>query len=124
MKTAWGLAVVAALLSLAGFSFEQMFDRRASLDAARLASRLLRAVDFACRLDDGSLLFAFADTDLRAAHVLARRIASVLKHTMLRPDHRPGIVPNGPNVTLATLKPGDTALTLLARAAPRPVAAA
>jgi hypothetical protein len=56
--------------------------------------------------------------------VLARRIASVLKHTMLRPAHRPGIVPNGPNVTLATLKPGDTALTLLARAAPRPVAAA
>jgi hypothetical protein len=111
-------------LTLAGFSFEQMFDRRASLDAARLASRLLRELDFACRLDDGSLLFAFTGTDLRAAHVLARRIASVLKHTMLRPAHRPGIVPNGPNVTLATLKPGDTALTLLARAAPRPVAAA
>ena len=52
-------------LSLARFSFEQEIDRRASLDAARLVSRLVRDVDFACRQDDGSILFAFADTDLR-----------------------------------------------------------
>jgi hypothetical protein len=46
----------------------------------------------------------------------------VLKHTMLRSDRdRPNV---GPAVTLATLKPADTALTLLARVAPRPVAAA
>jgi hypothetical protein len=114
----------AAGLSLAGFSFEQMFDRRASLDAARLASRLVREGDFACRQHDGSLLFAFPGTDLRTAHVLARRIASALKHTMLRPVHRPDITPNGPDITLATLKPGDTVVSLLARASPRPVAAA
>ena len=82
----------------------------------------MRNTDFACRQDDGSILFAFGDTDLRDAHVAARRLASVLKHTMLRPDReRPA---PSPAVTLATLKPTDTVLTLLARVAPRPVAAA
>ena len=109
-------------LSLARFAFEEPLDRRTSLDAARLVSRLVRDADFACRQDDGSILFAFADTDLRSAHVVARRLASVLKHTMLRPDRElPGF---SPNVTLATLKPNDTMLTLLARVAPRPVVAA
>jgi hypothetical protein len=109
-------------LSLARFSFEEPVDRRASLDAARLVSRLMRDSDFACRQDDGSILFVFADSDLRSAHVAARRLASVLKHTMLRPGpEQPQITPS---VTLATLKPADTALTLLTRVAPRPVAAA
>jgi hypothetical protein len=85
-------------------------------------SRLVRSVDFAHRQDDGSILFAFADTDLRSAHVAARRLASVLKHTMLHRDREEARV--SPAVTLATLKPTDTALTLLARVAPRPVAAA
>ncbi len=109
-------------LSLARFSFDEPLDRRTSMDAARLVSRLVRDVDFACRQDDGSILFAFGDTDLRAAHVVARRLASVLKHTMLRADReRPAV---SPAVTLATLKPADTMHTLLARVAPRPVAAA
>jgi GGDEF domain-containing protein len=109
-------------LSLARFSFEPEIDRRTGLDAARLISRLVRDADFACRQDDGSILFVFADSDLRAAHVAARRLASVLKHTMLRPDRdRPGV---SPSVTLATLKPSDSVLTLLARVSPRPVAAA
>ncbi len=109
-------------LSLARFSFEQEIDRRASMDVARLVSRLMRNTDFACRQDDGSILFAFAETDLKAAHVAARRLASVLKHTMLRPDRDRTHV--SPSVTLATLKDRDTMLTLLARVAPRPVAAA
>ena len=109
-------------LSLARFSFEQQIDRRTSLDAARLVSRLVRDTDFACRQDDGSILFVFAEADLRAAHVAARRLASVLKHTMLQPGRdRPHV---SPAVTLATLKPSDTMLTLVARVAPRPVAAA
>jgi hypothetical protein len=111
-----------ARLSLARFFFEEPLDRRTSMDAARLISRLVRNFDFACRQDDGSILFAFGDTELRDAHVAARRLASVLKHTMLRTDReRPGI---SPAVTLATLKPADTMHTLLARVAPRPVAAA
>ena len=109
-------------LSLARFSFDDPLDRRTSMDAARLMSRLVRNSDFACRQADGSILFAFGDTELRDAHVAARRLASVLKHTMLRADRdRPGM---SPSVTLATLKSTDTPHSLLARVAARPVAAA
>jgi GGDEF domain-containing protein len=108
--------------SLARFAFEEPVDRRTAMDAARLVSRLVRDADFACRQDDGSILFVFADTDLRSAHVVARRLASVLKHTMLRPGgNRP---PVSPAVTLAALKPADTAVTLLTRVTPGAVAAA
>ena len=108
-------------LSLARFSFEQDVDRRSSFDAARLTGRLIRDFDFASRQDDGSILVGFVDTDLRHAHVAARRLASVLRHTMLRPNHSAAQIT--PSVTLAMLKPNDTLLTLLARVAPRRVAA-
>jgi hypothetical protein len=83
------------------------------LDAARLFSRLVRSIDFACQEQDGSILAAFTETDLRSAHVVARRIASVLKHTMLSPDHDRHAI--RPTVTLATLKPSDNLSTLVAR---------
>ena len=92
------------------------------MDTARLVSRIVRNIDFACQGSDGSILCVFTGTDLRAAHVISRRIASVLKHTMLRAD-RDQPAP-GPAVTLATLKSSDTLHTLLARVAPLPVAAA
>jgi GGDEF domain-containing protein len=105
-------------LSLARFSFEQPIERRVSMDAARLVSRLMRDTDFACRGDDGSILFAFGDTELRDAHVAARRLASVLRHTMLRLDReRQGVIPS---VTLATVKPSDSVESLLERVAPNP----
>jgi GGDEF domain-containing protein len=107
-------------LSLARFSFEEPLDRRTSMDVARLVSRLVRNSDFACRQDDGSILFTFVGTDLRDAHVAARRLASVLRHTMLRVDRER----LSPSVTLAVLKPADTVHTLLARVVARPVAAA
>jgi hypothetical protein len=100
-------------LSVARFSFEEMSDGRAHLDAARLFSRLVRNIDFACQEQDGSILAAFTATDLRSAHVVARRIASVLKHTMLSPDHDRNAI--RPTVTLATLKPTDNLSTLVAR---------
>jgi hypothetical protein len=100
-------------LSLARFAFEQPLDRRAGLDAARLLSRLVRALDFACQEDDGSIVAAFTETDLRAAHVIARRIASVLKHTMLAPDRDK--VSIQPTITLATRKSTDTVESLAAR---------
>lgn len=110
-------------LSLARFAFPPALDRRASLDAARLVSRLVRNVDFGCRASDGSILVAFSATVLRNAHVIARRIASVLRHTMLAPADDPsGHV--DPAVTLATLKATDTVESLLARVSdPDPVAA-
>lgn len=99
-------------LSIARFAFEGI-DRRISLDAARLVSRLVRNVDFACREADNSIFAVFTETDLRAAHVVARRIASVLKHTMLAPDRdRDGV---DPAVTLATLKAADNVASLIAR---------
>jgi len=108
-------------LSIARFSFDQALDHRISMDAARIVSRLMRTVDFACRQDDGSILTVFTSTDLRAAHVAARRLAAVLKQTMLRLERdQPAAAPN---VTLATLKPSDTVVTLMSRVAPPAVAA-
>ncbi len=99
-------------LSIARFSFDGS-DRRSSLDAARLLSRLMREVDFACREADNSIFAVFTETDLRAAHVVARRIASVLKNTTMAPDRkRIGIEAA---VTLATLRPTDSVNSLLAR---------
>jgi len=99
-------------LSIARFSFARG-DRRASLDAARLLSRLMRQVDFACREADNSIFAVFTATDLRGAHVIARRIASVLKNTMLAPDRKRGSL--DATVTLATLKPTDNVESLVAR---------
>src|SRR4029453_4914416 len=74
---------------VARFSFEGVRKRPAHVDAARLFSRLVRNIDFACREQDGSILAAFTETDLRSAHVVARRTASVLRHTLLRPAPPP-----------------------------------
>jgi hypothetical protein len=108
-------------LSVARFSFEEI-DARSSLDAARLFSRLVRDIDFACREADGTILAAFTDTDLRSAHVVARRIASVLKHTMLSPEGDRRTI--RPTVTLATLKASDNLSTLVARVGSYPAVAA
>jgi len=111
-------------MTLARFTFPEMVDRRANMDAARLVSRLVRSADFACRASDGSILLAFSETPLRSAHVVARRIANVLRHTMLSAegaDGRPVRV--DPSITLAALKSNDTVETLLARVS-EPVAVA
>ncbi len=102
-----------AALSLARFSFDDTLDARASMDAARLLTRLIRNIDFGCRDDDGALLIAFTQTDLRSAHVVARRIAGLIKNTMLVPLRGRDTV--AANVTLATLKAGDTLDSLMAR---------
>ena len=103
-------------LTLARFNFPQSIDRRSNMDAARLASWLMRSADFACRADDGSLLIAFAETALRSAHVVARRIASVLRHTTLTSETAGGkTLRVDPTITLAALKGTDTVESLLAR---------
>jgi hypothetical protein len=100
-------------LSLARLQIHSPNDRRASYDAARIVGRLVRTTDFACRDSDGAILMAYTETDLRTAHVVARRIASVLKHTVLSPGtDRTGIVPS---LTLATFRPTDTVASILAR---------
>lgn len=99
-------------LSVARFSFGKDLDERASLDAARLMSRLIRNIDFATRDEEGAILVAFTQTDLRNTHVIVRRIATSLKRMILTPK---GEEPPAANVTLATLKAGDTLDTLMIR---------
>ena len=111
-----------AALSVARFTFDGVSDRRAYLDAARLFSRLVRNVDFACREHDGSILAAFTATDLRNAHLLARRIASVLRRTMLSPGSDRRTI--RPTITLAALRPRDNLATLVARIGAYPKVAA
>lgn len=99
-------------LSIARFSFGKELDSRCSLDAARLMSRLIRNIDFATRDEEGAILVAFTQTDLRNTHVIVRRIATSLKRMILTPQ---GGEPPAANVTLATLKAGDTLDTLMMR---------
>ncbi|HEY7663789.1 MAG TPA: GGDEF domain-containing protein [Xanthobacteraceae bacterium] len=110
-----------AALSIARFTFDGV-DRRAYTDAARLFGRLVRDVDFACRDLDGSILAAFAATDLRNAHLLARRIASVLRQTMVPPGGDRRSIRS--TITLAALRPRDNLATLAARIGAYPKVAA
>jgi len=99
-------------LSVARFSFGKDLDERASIDAARLMSRLIRNIDFAMRDEEGAILVAFTQTDLRSTHVTVRRLATSLKRMILAPQ---GEEPPAANVTLATLTAGDTLATLMMR---------
>jgi hypothetical protein len=97
-------------LSMARFAFDPDHPR-AQLDGARILSRLMRQMDFGAVQDDGSVIVAFAETDLRTAHMIARRLASVMRHT----SHGKRDAQSEPAVTLATLQPDDSAKSLLAR---------
>ncbi|WP_029582971.1 hypothetical protein [Bradyrhizobium sp. URHD0069] len=97
-------------LSLARFAFEPAHPR-AQLDGARILSRLMRQMDFGAAQEDGSVIVVFAETDLRTAHMIARRLSSVMRQTSNgKRDTR-----SEPVVTLATLLPADSAKSLLAR---------
>jgi hypothetical protein len=97
-------------LSVARFAFDPAHPR-AQLDGARILSRLMRQMDFGVARDDGSVLVVFAETDLRTAHMIARRLSSVMRQT----SHGKRDTRAEPDVTLATLLPSDTAPSLLAR---------
>ena len=97
-------------LSVARFAFDPDHPR-AQLDGARILSRLMRQMDFGAAQDDGSVIVVFAETDLRTAHAIARRLSSVMRHT----SHGKRDVRPEPEVTVATLSPSDTAKSLLAR---------
>ena len=101
----------AADCRVARFAFDPA-NSRARLDGARLLSRLMRQMDFGTLRDDGSALVVFAETDLRTAHIIARRLFSVMRHTAYdNKDSRR----NEPVVSVATLMPQDTVQSLLAR---------
>jgi hypothetical protein len=110
-------------MSIARFVFPPDLSRRASVDAARLTSRLIRASDFACQADDGAITVVFTESALRHTHVIARRIASVMRHTMLDSERHDGTRIEA-MVTLASLKSTDTPQSLLARVSERTTEAA
>ena len=97
-------------LSVARFAFDPIHPR-AQFDGARILSRLMRQMDFGTTQDDGSVIVVFAETDLRTAHGIARRLSSVMRHTAYgKRDTR-----SEPAVTVAAMQPSDTAQSLLAR---------
>jgi hypothetical protein len=98
-------------LSVARFAFDPAHSR-ARIDGARLLSRLMRQMDFGALRDDGSALVVFAETDLRTAHGIARRLSSVMRHTAYDSKDRRR---SEPAVSLAALEASDTVQSLLAR---------
>jgi hypothetical protein len=97
-------------LSVARFAFDPAHPR-AHIDGARILSRLMRQMDFGAVQTDGSVIVAFAETDLRTAHMVARRLTSVMRHT----SHGKRDPRCEPTVTVATLMPSDSAKSLLSR---------
>jgi hypothetical protein len=97
-------------LSVARFAFDPAHPR-AQIDGARIISRLMRQMDFGAAGEDGSVIVAFAETDLKTAHAIARRLSSVMRHT----SHGPRDTRAEPDVTVATLMPKDSAKSLLSR---------
>ncbi|MGH6680922.1 MAG: GGDEF domain-containing protein [Bradyrhizobium sp.] len=97
-------------LSVARFAFDPR-NPRAQLDGARIISRLMRRTDFGAVHSDGSVLVVFDDADLRDAHAIARRLASVIRQTMYGKRSARGDAA----VSVASLLPSDTAKSLLSR---------
>jgi hypothetical protein len=97
-------------LSVARFAFEGT-HARAQLDGARIISHMMRQMDFGTMRPDASVIVVFAETDLRAAHTIARRLASVIRQT----SHGAGHARFEPILSVATLQPSDTTAALLAR---------
>src|SRR6478672_10294733 len=97
-------------LSIARFAFDPEHPR-AQFDGARIISRLMRQMDFGAAEEDGSVVVVFAETDLKTAHTIARRLSSVMRHT----SHGHRDARSEPAVTAATLMPNDSAKSLRSR---------
>lgn len=97
-------------LSVARFAFDPAHPR-AQFDGARIISRLMRQSDFGAAQEDGSILVVFAETDLRNAHMITRRLSAVMRHT----SHGKRDTRAEPVISVATLLPKDSAKSLLAR---------
>ena len=102
-----------AAMSVARFELPVALSPRARIDAARLVGRLIRAGDFASQDADGAITVVMPGAALHQCHVLARRIASVIRSTLLC-EHDGG-VPVDAMVTIAALRPTDSPHSLLAR---------
>src|SRR5882757_8231112 len=97
-------------LAVARFAFDSAHPR-AQFDGARIIGRLMRRMDFGSLRSEGSVLVVFAETDLRGAHAIARRLFSVMRHT----SHGKRSARSEPVVSVASLTPSDSPASLLAR---------
>src|SRR5947207_562213 len=97
-------------LSVARFAFDPEHPR-AQFDGARIISRLMRQMDFGAAEADGAVVVVFAETDLKTAHTIARRLSSVMRHT----SHGQRDARAEPAITVATLLPNDSAKSLRSR---------
>jgi len=97
-------------LSVARFAFDPEHPR-AQFDGARIISRLMRQSDFGAAYEDGSVLVVFAETDLRNAHMISRRLSAVMRHT----SHGKRDARSEPVVSAASLLPSDSAQSLIER---------
>jgi len=75
-------------------------------------SRLIRAADFACQTPDGAITVVMTSSALHHCHVIARRIASIMRQAMGEREREAGMEAM---VTLAALKSTDSPQSLLAR---------
>jgi hypothetical protein len=100
-------------MSVARFELPPALSPRTRDDAARLVRRLISATDFASQDLDGTITVAMSDKALHQCHVIARRIASILRNAMQ--CECDGGSPLEAMVTLAMLKPTDSPHSLLAR---------
>jgi GGDEF domain-containing protein len=110
-------------MSIARFDLPAELGWRAQVDAARLVSRFIRAADIACQTPDGAITVAMTSSALHHCHVVARRIASVLRQTLFERE-REGSGRTEAMVTLASLKSTDSPQSLLARVSEPATAAA
>jgi hypothetical protein len=109
-------------LALARFVIAPQNDPRRCTDAARLVAKMMRHADIGCRDDDGSILAAFAETDLAEAKLVSKRLANSLRQTLAMPDGKRRRA--APKVILTMRKSTDNLATLMARvSAPARVAA-
>jgi hypothetical protein len=97
-------------MSVARFAFDPAHPR-AQFDGARIISRLMRRMDFGALYGEGTVLVVFGETDLRAAHGIARRLTSVMRHT----SHGKRGGRSDPAVSVVTLQPSDSPSSLLTR---------
>lgn len=98
-------------LSLVRMTLDSVTERHA-VDAARIVGRMMRRMDFATLQRDGIMMIVLAETDARDAHMIARRITSVLKQTVTGPRGAPRI---DPRVSVVSIAADDDAQALLAR---------
>jgi GGDEF domain-containing protein len=110
-------------MSIARFDLPADLSRRARVDAARLVSRLIRAPDFACQTPDDAITVVMSESALHHCHVVARRIASVMRQTMFERERDDGSRIEA-TVTIAALKSTDSPQSLLARVSAHATAAA